>query len=254
MKVQSYMLVNLASSDFLMGIYLLIIGAMDVYFRGNYAVHDILWRSSGLCSLAGFLSTFSGELSVLTLTVITIDRFIVIALNVQTKKIPLHQLKVILAGLWITTLMICLSPYFDSSYFGRFYGQTEMCLPVPIASERQVDVKSASGDFYDRRPLQNTSNYPSGWEYSVFVFVAINGAAFLLILIMYVWMFISVIKTQAAARSTDFKADLQLARKMLLLVATDACCWIPVVALGIYSLQGNTLPQRVSWASSSACS
>lgn len=62
-----------------MGLYLLIIATVDVYYRGQYFLYDDYWRNSVLCQLAGFISTLSSELSVLTLTVITLDRFISIS-------------------------------------------------------------------------------------------------------------------------------------------------------------------------------
>ena len=258
MQVHSYLLANLAISDFLMGIYLTIIAAVDIHFRGNYAVHDIVWRRSGLCSLAGFLSATSAELSVLTLTVITIDRFITIALNFSVTKLGMHRIKFIVVGLWTVVLALCIAPYFDSSYFGHFYGQSEMCLPVPIASQRQTNLIMSDSYNPDEEewfaPKQSTSSYTRGWEYSVFIFVGINGTAFLLILILYIWMFVSVKQVQAAVKTNELKNDLRLARNMLLIVTSDACCWIPVIALGIYSLQGNTIHQRVSWISSSLLS
>jgi hypothetical protein len=51
-----------------MGSYLLIIAGVDARYRGVYFIHDSAWRSSELCHLAGFISTFSSELSVFTLT------------------------------------------------------------------------------------------------------------------------------------------------------------------------------------------
>lgn len=59
---------NLAIGDFLMGAYLLVIAAVDVYFRGVYATEETSWRKSLLCRSAGFCSTLSSELSVFTLT------------------------------------------------------------------------------------------------------------------------------------------------------------------------------------------
>lgn len=67
-QVHSFLIINLALGDLLMGSYLLLIAVVDWYFRGVYSVHDTSWRSSQLCSLAGFISTFSSELSVFTLT------------------------------------------------------------------------------------------------------------------------------------------------------------------------------------------
>lgn len=67
-KVHSFLIANLAVSDLLMGMYLLTIAVVDIYYRGVYSVYDSAWRSSKLCAFAGFLSTFSSELSVFTLT------------------------------------------------------------------------------------------------------------------------------------------------------------------------------------------
>ena len=271
-QTQSYLLSNLAVADFLMGIYMMIIGAKNESYRGDYARHDISWRQSNLCTLSGFLSTFSGELSVLTLTAVTVDRFIAISLNFKMNKLGVRKVKLILLTLWIWTLTICVVPFMNNSYFGNFYGQSEMCLPVPIASERQAELviewrspvlpedrfllmyllKPPSRYFSQTnfsagvQPFQTVSKLPSGWEYSVFVFVGINGLSFLAIAIMYVWMFVSIKKTQAAARSPRLREDVVIARKMLLIVGTDAACWLPVIGIGIYCLQGNTISMRVS--------
>lgn len=67
-RVHSFLIVNLALGDVLMGSYLLIIAVVDWYYRGVYIVHDSDWRNSTMCNVAGFLSTFSSELSVFTLT------------------------------------------------------------------------------------------------------------------------------------------------------------------------------------------
>ena len=77
-----------------------------------------------------------------------------------------------------------------------------MCLTIPILSERHVNMEYDT--VWDRidgfyffshvgKPVSSTK--PNGWEYSLFIFVGINGAAFLAIIIMYAWMFKSVKKT-----------------------------------------------------------
>uniref|UniRef100_A0A2S2Q070 G-protein coupled receptor n=1 Tax=Sipha flava TaxID=143950 RepID=A0A2S2Q070_9HEMI len=67
-QVHSFLIVNLALGDFLMGSYLLVIAVVDWYYRGVYFIHDSDWRRSSMCNVAGFISTFSSELSVFTLT------------------------------------------------------------------------------------------------------------------------------------------------------------------------------------------
>ncbi|KAL1129109.1 hypothetical protein AAG570_013640 [Ranatra chinensis] len=67
-KVHSFLITNLALGDLFMGSYLLLIAVVDWYYRGVYSIYDSGWRSSPVCSFAGFISTFSSELSVFTLT------------------------------------------------------------------------------------------------------------------------------------------------------------------------------------------
>ena len=248
LQAQSYLLLNLAFGDFLMGAYLVIIATADVYYRGNYAANDLQWRNSYMCAVAGFLSTFSGENSVLTLTVITIDRFIVIAFNSQLMKLDKYHLKLIMGFLYVIVLILCLVPFIENSYFKQFYGQSEMCLPLPIASKRQSSIEYTNeldGE-HVVKPRQVISSRGIAWQYSVFIFVGINGLSFLAILIMYVWMFRSVKKTHAAARTIQRKSDMAMARKMFLIVGSDALCWFPVMGLAVYCLIGNTLELRVS--------
>ena len=77
-KVSSFFIINLGISDFMMGVYMLIIASIDVYYRGTYIIHADNWRASGLCQLAGILSMLSSEVSVFMLTAITVDRAITI--------------------------------------------------------------------------------------------------------------------------------------------------------------------------------
>ena len=66
-RVQPFLLINLAVSDFLMGIYLLIIAIKDAQWQGEYFKHDFDWRAGSVCQLAGALSRLSSEVSVLKL-------------------------------------------------------------------------------------------------------------------------------------------------------------------------------------------
>lgn len=79
--VSSRLILSLGCSDFLMGIYLLIIASVDEFYRGRYIENSDYWKNSLLCQFCGFLSTLSSEMSVATLVFITIDRLIVISFN-----------------------------------------------------------------------------------------------------------------------------------------------------------------------------
>uniref|UniRef100_A0A2C9KHQ1 G-protein coupled receptors family 1 profile domain-containing protein n=1 Tax=Biomphalaria glabrata TaxID=6526 RepID=A0A2C9KHQ1_BIOGL len=69
---------GLAVSDFIMGVYLLLIAAVDSQYKDIYVLEDVKWRHSVLCQFAGFLSTISSETSTFFICLITIDRFLTI--------------------------------------------------------------------------------------------------------------------------------------------------------------------------------
>lgn len=51
--VHSLYIRNLALSDLLMGVYLLIIASVDQYYRGIYVKYEEVWRKSDLCNICG---------------------------------------------------------------------------------------------------------------------------------------------------------------------------------------------------------
>ena len=53
------------------------------YFAGEFEKFAVRWQSSPGCLVAGFLGVLSSELSVFTLTVITIERFYAISHAMQ---------------------------------------------------------------------------------------------------------------------------------------------------------------------------
>ncbi|RWS24728.1 relaxin receptor 1-like protein [Leptotrombidium deliense] len=77
---------RIASTDFLMGIYLIIIALADSKYREVYIKHEFEWRHSWHCSFAGFLSTLSCEASVLIVTIITLDRYFSIVHPLMVRK------------------------------------------------------------------------------------------------------------------------------------------------------------------------
>ena len=54
-KVQSCLILNLALSEFLMGVYMVIIGSADLQYRNVYILHAEEWGESFLCKAAGLL-------------------------------------------------------------------------------------------------------------------------------------------------------------------------------------------------------
>ncbi|XP_065211228.1 G-protein coupled receptor GRL101-like [Planococcus citri] len=223
-KVHSFLIKNLALGDLLMGIYLLIIAYVDWYFRGMYFIFDSQWRSSAWCSFAGFISTFSSELSVFTLTVITLDRFLVIIFPFRTHRLEINRTRFLMTLGWVLAALISIIPlpFLRIEYFHNFYGRSGVCLPLHITPDK-----------------------PSGWEYSVFVFLFLNFLSFMIIAGSYLWMYLAARNTHRAVQRESRTSDSAMAFRMTLLVATDAACWFPIILLGLLSLAGFTVPPQV---------
>lgn len=221
-KVHSFLIANLAIGDFFMGVYLMIIAVVDTYYRGKYFRFDRFWRESALCKIAGFMSTFSSELSVFTLTVITIDRLVCIIFPLKLKRLGMKEALIVMPSLWVLVLLLAACPLLGIDYFDNFYGRSGVCLALHI-----------------------TPNHVDGWEYSVFVFLALNFFSFLLIFLSYLWMFFVAKRTTKAVRKSKAVSDTSMAKRMTLIVMTDFMCWIPIILLGFSSLGGARVPQQV---------
>ena len=124
---------------------------------------------------------------------------------------------------WIIVGIISLLPVTIKSYFGNaFYGRSTVCLALPLTPDR-----------------------PMGWEYSVTVFIGINLAAFVIMLICYsVMYYVATTSSSHVGRQTDYRIrEIQLAIRMSFLVFSDMCCWMPIIVIGILSLTDTvTLP------------
>jgi len=222
--VHSFLITNLALGDLLMGVYLLIIAGVDVAYRGIYIIYDTLWRQSILCQFAGFLSTFSSELSVFTLTLITIDRLVAIIFPLRVKRLRMREARVAMFFLWGVALALSAAPLAHIDYFANFYGRSGVCLALHITADK-----------------------PPGWAYAVGVFIVLNAVSFVVIALSYACMFRVARKThRQVARTTEVNNDRAMARRMTLIVLTDFCCWVPIVLLGFASLGGATIPPQVS--------
>ena len=203
---------NLAVSDCLIGIYLLIIAAADSYFRNIYILHDELWRLSGWCKLAGIFSTISNEASMLFVCLITLDRLLVIKYPLRQFRLSLRHACMLSILVWTMALVVALLPISLNSLFeDSFYSQSGVCLPLPITRAR-----------------------PRGHAYSVGVFIGFNSIAYTLISVGQ-WSIYREIKLSSksiAKYRSQTSTDTKVARSLLMVAVTDLLCWLPVAVLG----------------------
>lgn len=221
-RVQSFLLTNLAIADLFMGVYLLIIAIVDARWQGEYFKHDIAWRLGIGCKIAGILSMLSSEVSVLILTIITVDRLMCIVFPFKFHRLSYKRALIICACTWLFGVLISVLPIFEISYFYDdvkdfgFYSRSAVCLPLQLSADR-----------------------PVGWEYAIAFFIGLNVVSFMFILFAYVAMFWTVKKASKAVRSTGLNRESAMAKRLMFIVVTDFCCWMPIIIIGILSLVGK---------------
>ncbi|XP_060586516.1 uncharacterized protein LOC132742201 [Ruditapes philippinarum] len=212
---------NLASADFLMGVYLIVIACVDSVYRSRYIYMDDQWRNSIWCTLTGFLSTVSSEASVFFLCLITIDRLLVIKYPFGHVRFTPKSAHICCCICWLIATTLAAIPIFYTSYFkNKFYSRSGVCIALPLSRDK-----------------------PPGWMYSVSIFVGLNFGTFILVAFGQLSIFLELRKSSMGVKKTQQsrKRDLQVAKNLILVATTDFLCWFPIGLMGIISLNGYSI-------------
>ncbi|XP_077594773.1 follicle-stimulating hormone receptor [Stigmatopora nigra] len=195
LTVPRFLMCHLAFADLCMGVYLLVIAIMDTMTRGHYHNHAIDWQTGLGCEAAGFFTVFASELSVYTLTAITLERWHTIthALRLDRKFRLRHACAVMTAG-WIFSSLAALMPVLGVSS----YSKVSICLPM--------DVESTWSQAY------------------VVSLLLLNIVAFACVCTCYLSIYLAVRHPSAAPA----RADTRVAQRMAVLVFTDFLCMAPI--------------------------
>ncbi|XP_030847655.1 G-protein coupled receptor GRL101-like [Strongylocentrotus purpuratus] len=245
MNVQALLIINLAVADCLMGVYMIIITSADVHFGAAFFLSAPWWRNSNICKVAGVLAFLSSELSVLILTLITLDRMICIVFPFGKNRLSLKVTGVLLVLMWVVVFVVALVPFVLDSDLSGVYGLSDVCLGLPLDVDsgetgilRFLRESEAAEDFVVVYEAVSSDIRPS-WIYSVVIFIAINMVLFILMLVCYTLMFIQVKKSSQSVGNTETRGrDIKVARKMAFIVGTDFVCWMPIIVMGILTQTG----------------
>uniref|UniRef100_A0A1A8LYY8 Relaxin/insulin-like family peptide receptor 2b n=1 Tax=Nothobranchius pienaari TaxID=704102 RepID=A0A1A8LYY8_9TELE len=216
----------LCCADCLMGVYLFFVGVYDLKFRGQYNRNALFWMESVECRTIGFLAMLSSEVSVLLLTYLTLEKFLVIVFPFSNLRPGKLQTGVILSSIWLMGFIIAVVPLLNEDVFGNYYGRNGVCFP--LHSDRQEK--------------------PTAKGYSTGIFLGLNLVAFLVIVISYSSMFCSIYKT--GINATDLRSrlhrDVAVANRFFFIVFSDALCWIPIFLVKVLSLLEVDIPGTIS--------
>ncbi|KAK6636889.1 hypothetical protein RUM43_010553 [Polyplax serrata] len=208
-RVLSWIVRNLAVSDFAMGIYLVVIGIKDIEYRGIYHRVSHEWISSWTCTLIGSIAMLSSEVSIIILVFMSLERFLLIAVPFGGHQTLNWRTSCFSVGvIWTFGLSIAFIPVIHWRNSTRFYGANGMCFP-----------------------LHMDDPYFAGWQFSAFVFIGINLLGILTIAFLYTGMFWSIWRTRHA--TTLNVGDFEFAIRFFFIVLTNTVCWAPVIVLKV---------------------
>nr|KAG5698740.1 hypothetical protein BaRGS_008514 [Batillaria attramentaria] len=189
---------NLCGSDFLMGVYLMMIGSADDFYS---------------------------EVSAFMICIITLDRLLVLWFPLKRHlHLTWRSALVACSAAWLTGIVLAVVPLLPATGW-EFYSQTGICLPLPVTR------------------LQ----FP-GKQYAFGTFIVLNFVLFLLIGIGQVFIYRAVRSTPLADRTNRRQQDMAIARRLLLIVFSDFCCWFPVGVMGLLASQDTPIPGEVNVA------
>lgn len=208
MSVTKFLMCNLAFADLMMGIYLLLLASIDAHTLNEYFNYAVIWQNEGGCQAAGFLTVFSCELSIFTLTIITLERWYAISHAIHlTKRLRIRQAMIFMAFGWLYAIFMAHLPLVGISS----YGHVSICLPMKV--DDAADVAYVVG------------------------LLVVNGFAFICICGCYINMYCKVRGSQTNLRNNDAT----IAKRMAMLVFTNFACWAPIAFFGLTASAGLPL-------------
>ncbi|XP_037321950.2 lutropin-choriogonadotropic hormone receptor [Pungitius pungitius] len=195
LTISRFLMCNLAFADLCMGLYLMLIAFVDQLSHDEYYNHATDWQTGPGCGVAGFLTVFSSELSVYTLTAISLERWHTItnAMHVN-KRLRMHHVAAIMGAGWALSLLVALLPLVGVSS----YSKVSICLPM--------DIDALGSQVY------------------VVAVLILNVLAFLAVCYCYTCIYLSVHNPEHSTRL----GDTRIAKRMAVLIFTDFVCMAPI--------------------------
>ncbi|RDD42299.1 Relaxin receptor 2 [Trichoplax sp. H2] len=208
---------SLALSDFLMSIYLIIIGVNDQIYNDRYAQYAEEWLKSPACIIASFLISTSSMMSVIMMLLISIDRYSITVNPFTASHVRFKRTKIALGLGWSVTCIY-------------------VAIPVIMSINQPADLRLYQFSFICS-PSNLSHRFYATWTLS---FVLIQLISWIITLVIYVLLLREVSKTRRSIRSNAQSRNGTIAIRLSLILVTDLAAWLPIYvisALGI--IQGS---------------
>ena len=216
---------HLCVSDFMMGVYLVIIGAADRVYLNTYLWEDSDWRKSVTCKVAGFLSLLSSEVSAFIICLVTMDRFLVIQFPLSRFHFQQRSAQLACLALWTGGTILAAVPLLPATSSWNFYSQTSICIPLPVTRQSFL-----------------------GHDYAFAVMIIVNFVLFIFIAAGQLAVYTAVrSQSMAQQHNTDRRSkDLAVARRLFTVMLSDFLCWFPIGLLGLLASKGVPVSGEVN--------
>ncbi|KAK1904212.1 Electron transfer flavoprotein-ubiquinone oxidoreductase mitochondrial [Dissostichus eleginoides] len=155
-KLHAMCIISLCCADGLMGIYLFMIGAYDLKYRGEYNRHAQAWMDSSQCQVIGSLAMLSTEVSVLLLTYLTLEKYICIVYPFQYLTPGWRRTVTILLGIWVFGFIIAFCRWSARGCFATSTAPMEFASRFTLSSQRQLGLMFTPSSFSWRTGTQTT--------------------------------------------------------------------------------------------------
>ena len=216
---------HLCASDFLMGLYLAIIGMADRIYLNTYLWDDTGWKNSVVCKIAGFLSLLSSEVSASIICLVTVDRFLVVQFPFSRLRFQWRSAQFGCLVLWTMGIVLAAVPLLPGKSSWNFYSQSGICIPLPVTRQE----------------------FP-GHDYAFSVMIVFNFVLFLLIAAGQLVVYMAV-RSQSMPENNEGDRrsnDLAVARRLFTVVLSDFLCWFPIGVLGLLAARDTPISGEVN--------
>ena len=204
---------HLFLSKSVMGTYLAVINVADRVFSGVYLWRDTAWRSSYWCTMCGFLFLLSSQASVFVLVCMTLERCMVLAWADRGAHWGRKVKQLMCAVSWVGGIVLAAIP---AASRRNAFSQTSFCIPLPVG-QGQV----------------------SWHHYDFGVLVVLNTTLMMLTTAGQTYIYTTVHSNFMVYLVDNPRShELIVARRLINLVVTDACCWFLFALWALLTSQG----------------
>ncbi|XP_030841034.1 G-protein coupled receptor GRL101-like [Strongylocentrotus purpuratus] len=226
-KIQAMIITNLAVSDLLMGIYMVLHAVMDILIGESYFWEGRAeeWRASTTCQIAGFISVLSSETFVFLLVLLSLDRFICVVFPFSNWRLGVVSTRVTIGVIWLASVLLSVGGVLLNNLNPDAYGLSDVCVGLPFI-RKSTDIREEDDTWTSNQygiPYSTTiaGSTVSTWKYSIVLFLGINLCGFVVIFLSYIAIFIKARFVRAELGQTSQSAkEIKMALRMLLIVGS----------------------------------